>query len=395
MEHRVEEVFREEWSRAVAILTRVLGDLELAEDAVQDAFATALERWPAGRNAASAGRVDRHDRAQPRDRPHPARQGLPAEGRAHRTPAGASGRGGRRERDPGRAARPRLHLLSPGARRRRAASRSRCARSAASPPARSPARSSSRSRRWRSGSCARSGRSATRASRFAFRPTICFPSGSARFSRCSTSSSTRATRRRRAPISSAPTSATRRSGSESCSPCSCRTSPRCSACSRSCSCRTRGARRGFVQTARSCCSRTRIAASGTASGSTRASGCSTGPCRCVERGRTQLQAAIAAAHAEDRPKAEIVALYDALARIDPSPVVALNRAVAVALAGDVEGGLALLDERRGSRRATTSSTPRVPTCFDASIAATTPRRRIGERSSWRRTTRSADSSSDA
>ena len=46
MEPRVEQVFREEWSRAVAILTRVLGDLELAEDAVQDAFATALERWP-------------------------------------------------------------------------------------------------------------------------------------------------------------------------------------------------------------------------------------------------------------------------------------------------------------------------------------------------------------
>jgi RNA polymerase sigma-70 factor, ECF subfamily len=42
----VEQVFRDEWSRAVAILTRVLGDLELAEDAVQDAFATALERWP-------------------------------------------------------------------------------------------------------------------------------------------------------------------------------------------------------------------------------------------------------------------------------------------------------------------------------------------------------------
>jgi RNA polymerase sigma-70 factor (ECF subfamily) len=42
----VERVFREEWGRAVGILTRVLGDLELAEDAVQDAFATALERWP-------------------------------------------------------------------------------------------------------------------------------------------------------------------------------------------------------------------------------------------------------------------------------------------------------------------------------------------------------------
>ncbi len=42
----VEAVFRDEWARAVAILTRVLGDLGLAEDAVQDAFATALERWP-------------------------------------------------------------------------------------------------------------------------------------------------------------------------------------------------------------------------------------------------------------------------------------------------------------------------------------------------------------
>ena len=39
-------VFREEWGRAVATLTRVLGDLQLAEDAVQDAFATAVERWP-------------------------------------------------------------------------------------------------------------------------------------------------------------------------------------------------------------------------------------------------------------------------------------------------------------------------------------------------------------
>src|SRR5688500_4985337 len=42
----VERVFREEWGSAVAILTRVVGDLELAEDSVQDAFATALERWP-------------------------------------------------------------------------------------------------------------------------------------------------------------------------------------------------------------------------------------------------------------------------------------------------------------------------------------------------------------
>src|SRR5207247_6565866 len=42
----VDSVFREEWGRAVSILIRVLGDFELAEDAVQDAFARALERWP-------------------------------------------------------------------------------------------------------------------------------------------------------------------------------------------------------------------------------------------------------------------------------------------------------------------------------------------------------------
>jgi RNA polymerase sigma-70 factor (ECF subfamily) len=43
---RLAAVYAEEWPRCVAILTRVLGDLERAEDAVQDAFATALERWP-------------------------------------------------------------------------------------------------------------------------------------------------------------------------------------------------------------------------------------------------------------------------------------------------------------------------------------------------------------
>jgi RNA polymerase sigma-70 factor (ECF subfamily) len=41
----IERVFREEWGRCVAALTRATGDLSLAEDAVQDAFAAALERW--------------------------------------------------------------------------------------------------------------------------------------------------------------------------------------------------------------------------------------------------------------------------------------------------------------------------------------------------------------
>jgi RNA polymerase sigma-70 factor (ECF subfamily) len=39
-------VFRAEYGRAVAVLTRVLGDISAAEDAVQDAFAVAVERWP-------------------------------------------------------------------------------------------------------------------------------------------------------------------------------------------------------------------------------------------------------------------------------------------------------------------------------------------------------------
>jgi RNA polymerase sigma-70 factor, ECF subfamily len=42
----VEELYREEWGRTLAILARILGDVDLAEDAVQEAFAAALERWP-------------------------------------------------------------------------------------------------------------------------------------------------------------------------------------------------------------------------------------------------------------------------------------------------------------------------------------------------------------
>ena len=61
-----------------------------------------------------------------------------------------------------------------------------------------------------------------------------------------------------------------------------------------------------------------------------------------------LQAAIAAVHA-DAPDArstdwaEIVGLYDVLASVEPSPVVELNRAVAVAMRDGPEAGLALID----------------------------------------------------
>jgi RNA polymerase sigma-70 factor (ECF subfamily) len=42
----IECVFRAEYGRAVSVLVRVCGDIDTAEEAVQDAFAAALERWP-------------------------------------------------------------------------------------------------------------------------------------------------------------------------------------------------------------------------------------------------------------------------------------------------------------------------------------------------------------
>jgi RNA polymerase sigma-70 factor (ECF subfamily) len=68
-----------------------------------------------------------------------------------------------------------------------------------------------------------------------------------------------------------------------------------------------------------------------------------------------LQAAIAAVHAQaatfaDTDWRRMVALYDLLLRIQPSPVVGLNRAVAVAMRDGPEAGLVLLDElRRGGK----------------------------------------------
>jgi len=65
-------------------------------------------------------------------------------------------------------------------------------------------------------------------------------------------------------------------------------------------------------------------------------------------GAFALQAAIAAAHcqaarAEDTDWPQIVRLYDLLERVQPSPIVSLNRAVAVAMAEGPSAGLALID----------------------------------------------------
>ena len=70
-------------------------------------------------------------------------------------------------------------------------------------------------------------------------------------------------------------------------------------------------------------------------------------------GPFQLQAAIAAVHANAKSSdatdwAEIEALYRELMAVSPSPVVALNHAVAVAMNEGLEQGLALLHQLSGS-----------------------------------------------
>ncbi len=70
-------------------------------------------------------------------------------------------------------------------------------------------------------------------------------------------------------------------------------------------------------------------------------------------GPYQLQAAIAACHtaaadAADTDWAQIASLYELLARIVPSPVVALNRAVAIAMARELNDGLEVIDELEAS-----------------------------------------------
>jgi predicted RNA polymerase sigma factor len=67
-----------------------------------------------------------------------------------------------------------------------------------------------------------------------------------------------------------------------------------------------------------------------------------------------LQAAIAACHARARTAAEtdwpfIVSIYERLLEVTPSPIVALNRAVAVSMARGPAEGLALVDALAGDR----------------------------------------------
>lgn len=91
----IERIFRDEYGRAVAVLARVFGDLDVAEDAVQDAFSTAVEKWPTeGIPPSPAGWIitTARRRAIDRARREAARSAKHAEaGLLHSTPTAAPG----------------------------------------------------------------------------------------------------------------------------------------------------------------------------------------------------------------------------------------------------------------------------------------------------------------
>ena len=104
---------------------------------------------------------------------------------------------------------------------------------------------------------------------------------------------------------------------------------------------------------------------------------------CVQRGHPgpyQIQAAINAVHSvapslDSTDWHAILTLYDQLYALTPTPVVALNRAVALAEVRGPAAGLAAVDDLRSPAwTATTCSTRHAPTCCAASAATRKPRR---------------------
>ena len=110
----LEQVFREQWGRVLAALIGFLGDFDLAEEAAQEAFAVAAERWPRDGVPDHPGSLAGDDGAQPGDRPHPPRADAGGEDAAARGAEAAED-----EMDETtlsrRAAGADLHLLPPGA----------------------------------------------------------------------------------------------------------------------------------------------------------------------------------------------------------------------------------------------------------------------------------------
>ena len=117
----VTRAFREERAMILATLIRQVGDFQLAEDAVQDAFEAAVGAVAARRRPRQSGCLDHHRRAAAGDRsaaPQPIggrSRGAPGRAEAPGHPIRGGAVDGRRERDRRRPAAAGLHLLPPGA----------------------------------------------------------------------------------------------------------------------------------------------------------------------------------------------------------------------------------------------------------------------------------------
>ena len=126
----LEQAFRDQWGRVLAALIGFLGDFDLAEEAAQEAFAIAAERWPRDGAPANPGAwlvTTARNRAIDRIRRD---RTLAAKTRLLEVPRGGGGRDGRRRRSPtsgSSSSSPAAIRRSPPTRR----SRSRCGRSAA------------------------------------------------------------------------------------------------------------------------------------------------------------------------------------------------------------------------------------------------------------------------
>ena len=335
----------------LATLIRLLGDFDLAEEALHDAFAAALQQWPASgvpKNPrtwlVSAGRFKSIDQARRRARHDAGHDAIVERARAAQCTAARRRRRVARRR----LAATHLHLLSPRAERRRA-DRAHAARGvrpddgagrARIPVDATDDRAAHRSREGEDPRCRDSVRNSD-ARRHARSP---------RRRACTSSTwcSTKAMPRPRATSSCAATSRARRSDWRGC----------CSTCFPT---KARSAALLALMLLHDSRRETRATPEGDLvllAEQDRARwdhGEIDGRLELVRRalraqryGSYAVQAAIAALHAqapsaEETDWAEIAGLYDVLLEIDASPVVELNRAVAVAMRDGAAAGLALVD----------------------------------------------------
>ena len=365
----LEQIVREEAGLVLAALVASCGDLDLAEEAFQDAVATALERWPREGVPRAARGVAHHRGAPARDRSAaPRRDARGQERRAARERARAARRARGRARDRGvdrarRTAAADLHLLSSRA-------RARGARRAHAAHARRPLDRGrralvprARGRRWPSGSSARSTRSATRRSRSACRRPRSGPRAlvGARGDLPDLQRGLQRDRRERRRAARA----VRGGDPAGADPRRARCPPR-ARCTRCCALvLLHDARRdarvgadGIARAARRAGPRALAPRRARAKGSRRCDRAA----RCAGRGPYQVQAAIAAAHAtapsrrRRRRGPRSPALYAELEALLPSPVVRVNRAVAEGRASGARAGLALLEPLALDARAQRGST---------------------------------------